>query len=339
LDQDGEHPALRYLETKSLQGEPALVLVNEEEESLPIPIQQGGDSFRDNLWDTLDAIVSSDLREKIIKDVIRTYGVIVIIDGLDETENQRVHQIVQGVIDRVADNMSALPKNINYPPVMHRISADELADEKILLWSIKADVSGRESQVAVIYGRARRIGHVLSGREITGKSLIGVVSMIGLSCECGLDRKWMMGVMIPFRWSSEHSEEMARQLEFDPDNPLVKTEISQILSLSASRGGPSGGMDGLLMGYNEIAVDWTSQDSPANVDSDHVAAAESRPEEDAGRKSAREAAAADQGSFVRDSTFSSKTVLSKYLSAAMIAGGLLVISLLGGLAVLLRSKE
>ncbi|MBN2329909.1 MAG: hypothetical protein JXR73_22405 [Candidatus Omnitrophica bacterium] len=340
LDQDGEHPALRYLESKSLQSEPALILVNEDEEALPIPIQQGEESFRDNLWETLDDVVTSGMREKIVRDAIRTYGVIVMIDGQDEAENQRVHQIVQEVIGRVAENMSALPKEIDSPPVMHRITLNDFADEKVLLWSIKADAGGREPQVAVVYGRARRIGQVLTGRQITGKSLIGVVSMIGLSCECGLDRNWMMGVMIPFRWTSEHSEEMARQLEFDPDNPLVKTEISQILSISASRSGPSG-LDGLLMGYSEIAVDWSPQNTAAdaNTDAESTPGAADAPfEEDASQESIRETSAVQAASSIGDSTFPSNTVSSKYMGAAVIAGGLLVISLLGGLAILLRSK-
>ncbi len=68
----------------------------------------------------------------------------------------------------------------------------------------------------------------------------------------------MMGVMMPHRWSEDHRREAFERLGFDPESPLVKTEISQILSLGGSKSPSevmSGGLDDILMGYSEGTVE------------------------------------------------------------------------------------
>ncbi|MCK5457743.1 MAG: hypothetical protein KAI45_11500, partial [Melioribacteraceae bacterium] len=89
-----------------------------------------------------------------------------------------------------------------------------------------------QPQVAILYGRGRRIGPVLRGKEIGKDNIFSLLAIIGADCECGLDRSVMLGKMIPLRWEKEIQIELAEQLGFDVENPMIKSEMSQILSLS-----------------------------------------------------------------------------------------------------------
>lgn len=56
------------------------------------------------------------------------------------------------------------------------------------------------------------------------------MSMIGADCECGLDRKWMLGSQIPLFWSAENRQQLANEIGFDVDNPMILAEMSRILA-------------------------------------------------------------------------------------------------------------
>ena len=99
------------------------------------------------------------------------------------------------------------------------------------------------------------IGPVLSGERLSQSSVSAILSTIGLNCECGLDRKWMQGVMVPLKWDRDRKQEIAKQLGFNPESPEIRIEMSQILA----KGGPGRGgnrskivgdtLDELLTGY------------------------------------------------------------------------------------------
>ena len=56
--------------------------------------------------------------------------------------------------------------------------------------------------------------------------------MCSSDLECDLDRRWMHGNMLPVRWDKTIQNQIAQQLGFDPENPVVKMEISQIVGRS-----------------------------------------------------------------------------------------------------------
>jgi hypothetical protein len=111
--------------------------------------------------------------------------------------------------------------------------------------------------VAVLIGRGRRLGPTLKGDEITAGKLQQILAVAGQDCECDLDRSWMQGPMIPVRWGPERQQSAYNNLGFDPDNPLVKAEISRILARGKNpirvNGTDSIGsdLDMLLLGYSE----------------------------------------------------------------------------------------
>lgn len=255
LDAQSDRSAMNYFNTDNRSQLPSLVLVSPKGQSISIPVPPSDESFKDALWETVESLVDSELRRDIVTAAIQSYCVILLVEGTDPLSNARARDQIQQVITRVKENMASLPKAIDHPPAMIGMPHSTIEQERVLMWSLGIEPSDRP-QAAVIYGRARKIGDILQGGEITVGALSNIVSVIGLSCECGLDRSWMMGTMIPFRWSEFHRAEVAKRLGFDPESPMVKTEISQIMSTNTSRqvaGGSSSTSDSLL-GYGEFTI-------------------------------------------------------------------------------------
>ena len=143
----------------------------------------------------------------------------------------------------------------------------------MFLWSLGIDAETRTEPIfSVIYGRGRQIGQVLKGSDIEEKRLSNILRTIGLDCECGLDRSWMQGPMMPLKWDSDRQAVVANQLGFDAEDPMIKMEMSQILSkgVQARRARKPDEVDELLADYQvpmpvekmqETDVIQTSQDS------------------------------------------------------------------------------
>ena len=158
---------------------------------------------------------------------------------------------IKQAVERTEQIMTSLPKPVNKPPRVIRIKADDRESEDILLWSLGWE--GNESKkpaVAIMYGRGRRMGPMLEGDFIREEVITNMLRFVGEDCECGLDRTWMLGTMIPLRWDSDLKSNVLSEYGFDADNPLVVSEMIQILSVAPARTNRS--VDtGILYGYTE----------------------------------------------------------------------------------------
>jgi hypothetical protein len=133
--------------------------------------------------------------------------------------------------------------------VVLRLEAGSLEREKILLWSLGLDTKKAEMpRAAVLYGRARWIGPLVKGDEITAHNLSGLLSIIGADCECGLDISWTQGTRLLVRWGEERHAQLTKALGFDPESPMVKLEVSRIL-------GRRGSAPPAQMGYQEVSLE------------------------------------------------------------------------------------
>ena len=95
------------------------------------------------------------------------------------------------------------------------------------------------------------MGPVLQGEQITNRRLFNLLTVVGADCECGLDNSWLLGRMIPLRWEGSVQAEVLKMLDFDVENPLVKAEMSQILSIKPIPDDPMNPLDNNLLGYSE----------------------------------------------------------------------------------------
>lgn len=328
IEQQKKHPAMKYLDIRRIKSYPAAVLVSPEGRSLLVPVIKPGQPFEQTLWSALDDVLSSPKREEIIQQVSKTFGVVLLIKGAEQEENERVQDAVSGAIETISMQMKTMPKPIAQPPVTVVIEPELFSKEKILLWSLGLDADKVDRpHAAVLYGRARLIGPLLKGEEITETRLTNILSVIGADCECGLDRRWVLGTMLPVRWDENIQASVAKALGFDPENPMVKMEISQIIRHSLiSSGGTQdlGNYPSASFGYREIVVDFNP--APEDRQSSSARAPNTAPPLPASTKRASgDTPVADMHSPLRNTAF--------------VVIALFAVVIIVGIAVLVRSKK
>jgi hypothetical protein len=165
-----------------------------------------------------------------------------LIEGDAPEANAKARQAITGAIEQIRSQMKSMPKTIAEPPAMIVLGASARASEQILLWSLGLDPAPTpEPRAAVLYGRARWIGPLMKGEEITERNLAGILSFIGADCECGLDVSWTQGTRLPVRWDEGLHAQVTKSLGFDPESPMIKLEASRIIrrsGLSAGKAAP-----------------------------------------------------------------------------------------------------
>ncbi|MEC8337228.1 MAG: hypothetical protein VXZ84_03700 [Planctomycetota bacterium] len=257
-----DHPALKYAtEVKQF---PALIAVGPEQE--PLTIKQGLGQDASTAEEELNLLcrefVDSSARREMFSKLLGVHSVILMVEGTDEQVNQDTREMIAQTLPQVEQSLEFLPKPIKEPPHVIRLTAEEAADEKILLWALGMDPEATpETRVALLFGRGRKLGPILRFPEDPRRRFIQSLAVVGQDCECGLDRRWMQGAMVPHRWSSNEEKMAIKQLGFDPGNPLVKAEIDRILTRGpGTDGGREVELEDALkiapaLSYQEIAID------------------------------------------------------------------------------------
>ena len=235
IKQQTQHQGLSFLRSQNIKSMPAVILMSSDGSAVNLPFSYSDNNYNEPVWQIVEKVVSSPLREKIVKSVATTYGVVLLIEGKDKKQNSLAQKVLKRAIEDISLVLDIMPKPIKEPPQLIEVSQQQFLQEKVLFWSIDVKMKDtNEPQVAILYGRGRRIGPVLKGDEITKNNVFSLLSLIGADCECGLDRSWMLGKMIPLRWDSKIQSGLIKSLGFDVESPMVKAEMSQILSLAPS---------------------------------------------------------------------------------------------------------
>jgi hypothetical protein len=230
VDTEPDHPAQRFLTPNLTNSLPIGVLVSPDGQSLPVALSQLGVPFQQSLATALQDIVCSPTRAEILQQVSRAFGAVLLIEGPDPEPNQRARRAVASAIDQIRAQMKTMPKSIAEPPALVVVDQASLARERILLWSLGlAADQVSELRAAVLYARARWIGPLMKGAEITEHNLTGILAVIGVDCECGLDLTWTLGTRLPVRWDEQRHAVATKTLGFDPESPLVKIEVGRIV--------------------------------------------------------------------------------------------------------------
>ncbi len=230
VDQQKDHPAMKCLDLWSIQSFPAAVLVSPDGQSLLVPVTERNRPFQETLQLALDSILSSPKRKEILRQVSYTYGAVLLIEGADAQENKKAKEAVSAAIEQISSQMEFLPKPIEHSPVLIVLEQKSLSQEKILLWSLGLIAEEiKKPHAFVLYGRARWLGPMFIGEQIIEDNLASILFLIGADCECGFDQRWLQGTMLLVKWDEKLLELAIKTLEFDPENPMVKMEISWIV--------------------------------------------------------------------------------------------------------------
>lgn len=218
---------------------------------LPLPTEANG------IGRLLESAVASPRREDIHRESLQAYAVIVLVEGTDAADNRRVRAAIATASAAIARQMPSMPKPVEVPPQLVTIPVTEQGAEAVLLWGLGFEPRlSPEARVAIVFGRGRRLGEPLQGALINRTVLQERLAMIGQDCECDLDRAWLKGPVLPGRWDRELQQLAAKTLGFDPENPMVRTEVSRIvLRGEGDKARSKKPSSALALGYVEESVD------------------------------------------------------------------------------------
>lgn len=247
MAKEPEHAGEKYLPDEPAGSGLRAVLVSADERVLAIDLGEGAPQIAA----AVESIVESRARDAIRDAIVDAYCVVVLIEGPDDTENEHARTTVKESVDRMTQGLGSVEKPTEVGPKVVEIPRSAHGDERVLLWALGMEPEHVEHPgVALLFGRARRIGSVLRGDRVEADELARLMMFVGASCECGLDRSWMQGPMLPIRWDRSVQERLAKHLGFNPENPMVKMEMSQILAQGSDGAGLR--FDDPFMGYREF---------------------------------------------------------------------------------------
>ena len=230
IDDQKDHPAIHYLDSLQINSFPSAILVSPDGQFIALPLTKTDVGFKQSLSSSLNELLFSPKRDEILQKTIAHYAVVLLIEGNNKEENSKANEAAIAAIERLSKKMDMMPKPIDHPPVLMVIKRESFTREKILLWSLGLDIDNIDKpHAAVIYGRARWMGPLFKNEEITKNNLSDILFVVGADCECGIDKNWILGTMLPIRWNKEWQDRLVKNLGFDPENPLIKMEIGRIM--------------------------------------------------------------------------------------------------------------
>ncbi len=204
----------------------------------------------------LNSITDSPLRRRLLDEVFTYYAFCLLVEGEDAAKNARALEVIEGAFTELGKIYDQMPKAVGERPRLTTLPHARRGEERVLLFGLGIEESGREPTFAVIMGRGRRVGPVLVDEEISPTAVFGILNSVGQSCECDLDRSWMQGPRVPLRWDAAAKERVVQDLSFDAESPFVKTEISGILARGPQhREGEAGvTLEEALLAYEEFVI-------------------------------------------------------------------------------------
>ena len=355
----GSHPGFQSNQTDSPLGGTFLY----RDGLVPLKVMSSGemnDAGTNRMWSRMERAVQSPIRQKTVEHLLSAYAVVLVVEGKDSKENDRVRRAAQSSADALAKMIPDMPKPVDVPPQVVVVPFDKIDSEQAMLWSLKMNHHQPEKpQAAVLIGRGRRLGPTLQSDEITASRLQQILAVAGQDCECDLDRSWMQGPMIPVRWGPERQQTAYNNLGFDPDNPLVKAEISRILArgknpIRVNDADSIGAeLDMLLLGYSEevLAFDESTIESaltPATPEGVEEYGSdipvESKPQ-DLGNNSGMALAEVGGSGEIADTESPAEEVSTKNQSPTSVRkilvmlAGFCVVAMIGGVTVLIIGRS
>jgi hypothetical protein len=234
IDSTSDHPALEYLTAEAERPLPPAVLVSPTGRKIWLGQLWEEAITQDQAGEGLRSTLDSSVRSRIAEELSTAFAVVLLLEGTDEAKNLSARAELEQAITVLESELEYFPKPIKKGPVMISLNQAEIASEQLLLWSLGVEPHETEEPIAVVlYGRGRWIGPLMIGEEITYDLVSRVLFIVGADCECDLDPRLLRGTAIPLPWSNRLQEVVSKDLGFDPDNPLVRMEVSQIMKVSS----------------------------------------------------------------------------------------------------------
>lgn len=209
---------------------PAALLVSPDGPGFAIAWNAAPSGADANALSRIESLVDSPVRRALRETTSRRFGAILLIEGTDAAQNQVAREAIESAIKEVGGTLATLPKKIAEAPALVTLAPPAFAQEAVLLWALRLDQAPvAEPRVAAFYGKARWIGPLMKGAEITAANLSRLFGVVGADCECGMDLSWTRGTSLPLRWDVATHQAAVKTLGFDPNDPLVQAEAGRII--------------------------------------------------------------------------------------------------------------
>jgi hypothetical protein len=235
LDLHSNKTTATYLKNRNFKSLPVIILVSPDGQSNILPVDFRLQSFKQSMKKIINNILFSSVMKHILKEIIDSYGIVLLLESKNVGKNSQAKICINKAIENIRRKMKLLPKLIKHPPKLLTLSNHQVNNEKILLWSLGLAAKEIKEPVAfVLYGRVRWIGPLFIGEKITSENISSILMTIGMDCECGLNKNWIQGTMLPVKWDQQIQNRVAKNLGFDPENPMIKMEINRIMRRGSS---------------------------------------------------------------------------------------------------------
>ncbi len=257
ISKQKDNPAMKYYNQEKDHSAPIAVLVNPDKtSSLTFHLEKDAKKFKESVWTLLEDVITSAARIEILMNIVKSYAVVLFIESSDSSANKKVLDEIDFSIKTINSTKDKMPKPVDNPPALVVLKHDQLQNERVLLWSLGLKESSlTKPAVVILYGRGRIMGQSLQNALLQQVNINNLLTIVGADCECGLDRTWILGKMLPIRWDKRRQKEVQKWHKFDAENPFVKAEMSQILSISPDKVRKQGALGNTtLYGYTEGAI-------------------------------------------------------------------------------------
>ena len=131
VNEQSQHQALSFLNSQSIKSLPAVILVSSDSSAFHLPFVYSNNNYNEPVWQIIEKVVSSPLREKIITSVATTYGVVLLLEGKDKKKNSLAQKTLASAIEDISQVLDIMPKPIKEPPQLMEVSQQQLLQEKV----------------------------------------------------------------------------------------------------------------------------------------------------------------------------------------------------------------
>ena len=190
----------------------------------------GKTEAKNPLADVLAACLDSEARRQIVRGIIKNWCVLLVVTGDDPRQNAQVREAVQSAARSMVGFQPEMGDKIRKaPPVVTLSRAQAKVKEATLLQSLGLSEEGAtKAQVAVLFGRLRRLGPILNGAQISEPTLRKAMRLLGRNCTCTADPASILGPSAPIVWDADRQAETVEALGFDPDSPIAISGLSGV---------------------------------------------------------------------------------------------------------------
>ena len=211
--------------------------------------------------------VHSPVRDRLLAETLGSFAILVHVHGAEEADQARIGALIEKGRAGLEVLEATLPRPIDRPLLVLEVPAAARESERVLLWSLGVDPAGPGPALAVVYGRGKLAGKVMAGAMATEHELLAQLALVGESCECDTPRDWFGEPRVPLAWTDRQRARAGAELGFDPESPMVKSEVVRILERGPMKDGaprdpnPTG-VESLVLGYREVALEDETAPAP-----------------------------------------------------------------------------